>query len=177
MAVHRDPLTGLIVGFAENAVPTAWLAAAQAHGLDATAACVGLANIEDLRMYNHVVDFEAGDAILSEMGSRLVAAAGSASVCARIGGSEFAIVSVRDLGATRALLEGLGGLYSVAGRHVDVRVWVGAAAWDVLSDDGWMAALAAASDDARTTRRNSCSEPYADRVSAAYARLREQLGL
>ncbi len=127
-AVDFDALTGL----AKRSVALARVQDAidTRSGLDWGLLCVG---IDGMTAINEGYTYAAGDAVLVEVGQRLMAAAGAADRVARIAGDEFMVLTSDILSAEDAaaaaveLLRAVRGPVVVPGGHVDVTGCVGIA--------------------------------------------------
>jgi len=81
---RRDPLTGCLnrAGFLEA------LDAARVAG---TVGLIAYLDLDGLKALNDTLGHQAGDALLREVGHRLVAGLDASATCARVGGDEFAV--------------------------------------------------------------------------------------
>jgi diguanylate cyclase (GGDEF)-like protein/PAS domain S-box-containing protein len=82
-----DPLTGLANRRALTARLTGEVERARRHGHDLSLAILDL---DDFKMVNDTLGHQTGDAVLTEVGRRLVATCRAGELVARIGGEEFA---------------------------------------------------------------------------------------
>jgi diguanylate cyclase (GGDEF)-like protein len=127
---RRDPLTGLttllgIEDTLEEAVARADRASA--------ATCVLYVGIDDFRSLNDAVGHAAGDAVLVEVASRLVALVGDRAAAARVGGAEFVLVVDGDAANARRaagrVLDDLARPVAVDGHPLTVACSIGIAAY------------------------------------------------
>ena len=81
----RDPLTGL-------ANRRSLKAAIEHSTQEASGLALLLIDLDRFKELNDTLGHAVGDALLQELGPRLVAAAGDAEIVARLGGDEFAVV-------------------------------------------------------------------------------------
>lgn len=83
-------------------------------------ALVALIDVDDFKRVNDRFGHAGGDALLRQLGQRLVEAAGEDAVVARVGGDEFVVVSPQGAPSIAAfaerLLEAAGRPFEVAGR-------------------------------------------------------------
>ena len=91
--LHRRATTDSLTGLANRSALHERLQADAASGRPT---CVALLDLDEFKHVNDTRGHEAGDALLVEVASRLVAGLGPHDLVARLGGDEFAVVSPRS---------------------------------------------------------------------------------
>jgi diguanylate cyclase len=126
----QDPLTGLTTRLGiEETLDEAVARADRASG----AAGVLYLGVDDFRALNDAAGQAAGDAVLVEVASRLVALTGDRAAAARVGGAEFVLVIDGDAAQARhaagRVLADLARPIAAAGQQLDIACSIGIAVY------------------------------------------------